>query len=335
VNPATVERVNAAAVSLGYQPDYLARSFKTKRTFSIGVVIPDINNPLFPPMVRGLEDGLAGAGYLALLANTENDEERERRTFELLKNRRVDGFALATARMESPNLVELARERVPIVLFNRVVAHYAFSSVSVDDGAGIRLAVGHLSELGHHRIAHIAGPRSLSTGLGRYQGYITGMRMYAKAAGRRLVSFATSFSIAEGERCAKQLLALRERPTAIVAANDMLALGCYSAAEEAGLRCPDDISIVGFNDMPFIDRLSPPLTTVRIPQYEMGLRAAELMLERIDVPDAPIKVLLLPPTLVVRGSTGPVEAKPRSRTANGLNAKTSRPGASAPRVHRA
>jgi LacI family transcriptional regulator len=306
VNAETVERVTAAANALGYKPNYLARSFKTRRTLSIGVIIPDINNPLFPPMLRGVEDRLAEAGYVALLANTENDARREQRIFDELLGRQVDGLVLATARREDPRLVELGREGVPIVLVNRVVEDHAFSSVSVDDGAGIRLVVNHLVRLGHRRIAHVAGPQSFSTGFGRYRGFVSSMRANGLTPEPRLVSFAAAFSIAEGLRCGREVLARRQRPTAIAAGNDMLALGCYSALEETGLRCPEDISIVGFNDMPFIDRLSPPLTSVHIPHYDIGTHAAELMMERIQRPDSPLKVLLLAPELVTRGSTAPV-----------------------------
>jgi len=302
-NADTVRRVTEAANSLGYRPNHLARSFKTQRTFSIGVIIPDLNNPLFPPIVRGIEDRLASAGYVALLGNTENDAGRERRIFAEMEARHVDGLVLATARREDPMLLGVARNAPPIVLVNRIVEDHAFSSVSVDDGAGIRLVVEHLRALGHRRIAHVAGPQELSTGFGRYRGFQASMRSAGLEIDPKLVSFSSSFSIAEGARCAAEVLAARPRPSAIVAANDMLALGCYAEIEECGLRCPDGVSLVGFNDMPFVDRLTPPLTTVRIPHAEIGAQAAELILERIDQPDSPLKSLLLAPELVVRGST--------------------------------
>jgi LacI family transcriptional regulator len=322
VNADTVRRVAEAAATLGYRPNHLARSFKTQRTFSIGVLIPDLNNPLFPPIVRGIEDRLALAGYIALLGNTDNDGERERRIFAEMEARHVDGLVLATARRDDPTLVDVARNGPPIVLVNRVVEDHAFSSVSVDDGAGIRLVVEHLHSLGHRRIAYVGGPQELSTGFGRYRGFQASMRASGLGIDRRLVSLASSFSIAEGDRCAAEVLATRPRPTAIVAANDMLALGCYSAIEECGLRCPDDVSLVGFNDMPFVDRLTPPLTTVRIPHAEIGAQAAGLILERIEHPESPLKSLLLAPELVVRGSTSP------GPSVNGKRSSASgRPGA--------
>ncbi|HTX63718.1 MAG TPA: LacI family DNA-binding transcriptional regulator, partial [Acidimicrobiales bacterium] len=250
VRPETVERVIAAASALGYKPNLLARSFKTRRTKSVGIVIPDINNPLFPPMVRGVEDRLFQEGYVALLANTEGEPDRQRRIFESMVDRRVDGLVLATALRHDVDLAELEDEGIPIVLVNRVVEDRTFPSVSVDDAAGIGLVVDHLRSLGHERIGHVAGPQSMSTGHARYTGFVWAMERSGVDFDDGLVALAQSFSTAEGERCAHELLAVVERPTAIVAGNDMLALGCYSAIERAGLRCPDDVSVVGFNDMP-------------------------------------------------------------------------------------
>jgi LacI family transcriptional regulator len=305
VRPATVQRVLAAVDALGYKPNLLARSFKTRRTKSVGIVIPDIDNPLFPPMVRGVESRLFQDGYVALLANTESDPDRQRRIFEGMVDRRVDGLVLATARRHDVSIAELEEEGIPVVLLNRVVEDRAFSSVSVDDAAGVGLVVEHLLQLGHRRIGHVAGPQSMSTGHARYEGFVSAMQATGADLDRRRVAFAGSFSIAEGERCARELLGSACRPTAIVAGNDMLALGCYSATERAGLRCPEDVSIVGFNDMPFIDRVSPPLTSVRIPHYELGVHAAELLLGRLRDPGTPVRVVHLPPQLVVRGSTAP------------------------------
>jgi LacI family transcriptional regulator len=309
VKAETAERVIAAAAALGYKPNYLARSFKTRRTFSVGVVIPDINNPLFPPIVRGLEERLSTAGYVALLANTENDIEREGRILEGFLGRRIDGLVLATARRKDPLIVDLGRQGTAVVLVNRVVEDRAFSSVSVDDQAGVSMAIEHLVSLGHRQIAHVAGPQSLSTGYRRYRGFVASMRDSGMKPLKAHVSFASRFSIAEGLRCGTEVMSRAVRPTAIVAGNDMLALGCYTALERLGLRCPDDVSVVGFNDMPLMDRLSPPLTTVRIPHSNLGTQAAELLLERMAHHDTPVKIVLLAPQLVVRQSTGPVRSR--------------------------
>jgi LacI family transcriptional regulator len=308
VSDATARRVMDAAAALGYRPNAVARSLRTRRSHTIGVLIPDLNNPLFPPMVRGLEDRLAADGYVALLGNTDGRAEREYQVFEQMRARHVDGYAFATAALHSPLLAEAARDGLNVVLMNRVSDDYSFPSVSVDNDRGARQAVEHLVALGHRRIACLAGPQSLSTGLNRYQGFLTGMQAAGLAADLELVRFAEAFSIEEGHRCCLELLKSRPGCTAVAAGNDMLAVGCYAAIEEAGLSCPADISVVGFNDMPFIDRLRPPLSTVAFPHYQLGTEAAGMLLDKIAGRPGPVKSLLLAPELVVRGSTAPAAA---------------------------
>ncbi len=303
VSEDTAKRVREAARELGYRPNPLARSLRTRRSHSAGVLIPDLNNPLFPPIVRGLEDRLAQAGYVALIGNTDSDDERERVLFEQMRARHVDGFVLATAHLRSPLLAEAARAELPVVLVNRMAEDHSFSSVSVDNVRGIRMAVSHLAALGHRRIAHIAGPQDVSTGLHRYRGFRTAMAASGLPVDDGQVVFAAAFTVEEGLRCCRELLAGPGRCTAIAAGNDMLAVGCYAALDEAGLACPAVVSVVGFNDMPFIDRLRPPLTTVRFPHYQVGTEAAHLLLERISGHGGPVKILYLAPELVIRGST--------------------------------
>ncbi len=305
VSEDTARRVSAAAAALGYRPNPVARSLRTRRSHTVGVLIPDLNNPLFPPIVRGLEDRLAAAGYVALLGNTDGDSAREQLIFEQMRARHVDGFVLATAHVRNPVLAEAAAADLPIVLMNRLAPDYSFSSVSVDNEQGLRMAVTHLASLGHTRIAHIAGPQEVSTGAGRRRGFLEGMKTCGLAVDEDLIVSASGYTVEEGTRCCHELLARRARCTAVAVANDMLAVGCYAALDEAGLRCPEDLSLVGFNDMPFIDRLRPPLTTVRFPHYQLGTEAAQLLLERITGRDRPVKILFLAPELVVRGSTAP------------------------------
>ncbi len=306
VSEDTARRVRDAAKALDYRPNPVARSLRSRRSHTIGVLIPDLNNPLFPPIVRGLEDRLAEVGYVALIGNTDSDDQRERLVFEQMRARHVDGFVLATARLRSSLLAEAARADLPVVLMNRIAQDQRFSSVSVDNESGIRMAVAHLAALGHRRIAHIAGPQDLSTGLNRYRGFVTAMAASGLPVDPELMVFATAFSVEEGLRCSRTLLATPGQCTAIAAGNDMLAVGIYAALDETGLSCPEDISVVGFNDMPFIDRLRPPLTTIRFPHYQVGTEAAHLLLERIAEHGGPVKILYLAPELVVRGSTARV-----------------------------
>ena len=309
VSEETARRVTEAAERLGYRPNPVARSLRTRRSHTIGVLIPDLNNPLFPPIVRGLEDRLAEHGYVALIGNTDADLARERMIFDQMRARHVDGFVLATATLHSPILAEAAAADLPVVLMNRIAQGYPFSSVAVDNEQGVRAAVTHLTSLGHTRIGHIAGPQEISTGVSRLRGFFEGMRAHGLPAEDSQIVYASAYTIEEGLRCGRELLEANRDITAVVAANDMLAVGCYGALDELGLRCPDDVSVIGFNDMPFIDRLRPPLSTVRFPHYQLGTEAAKLLLERIESGDGPVKILYLAPELVARGSTVPAAPK--------------------------
>jgi LacI family transcriptional regulator len=303
VSEDTARRVTAAAAKLGYRPNPVARSLRTRRSHTVGVLIPDLNNPLFPPIVRGLEDKLAAAGYVALIGNTDADANRERLIFDQMRARHVDGFVLATATVHDRLLAEAAAADLPVVLMNRLSQDYSFPSVSVDNEQGARMAVTHLARLGHTRIAHVAGPQEASTGVSRLRGFRDGMASARLEVSEDLIAYSSRYTVEEGTRCCAELLARPGGFTAVAAANDMLAVGCYTALDEAGLECPNDVSVIGFNDMPFIDRLRPPLTTVRFPHYQLGTEAAQLLLERIFEGDGPVKILYLAPELVVRGST--------------------------------
>jgi LacI family transcriptional regulator len=301
----TARRVLEAAEALGYHPNPVARSLRTRRSNTVGVLIPDLTNPLFPPIVRALEDRLAAAGYVALIGNTDGDGERERLVFQRMRARHVDGMVLATAHLSDPLLADAARAGLPVVLMNRMAQDHSLDSVSVDNERGMWMAVAHLAAEGHKRIAHIAGPQEVSTGFSRYRGFLSAMDAHGLEADPDLIITAKAFSIEEGLRCTRALLERRSGCAAVAAGNDMLAIGCFAALEEAGLNCPADLSVVGFNDMPFMDRLRPPLTTIRFPHYQLGTEAAQLLLERIGGQGGPARVIYLAPELVVRGSTAP------------------------------
>jgi LacI family transcriptional regulator len=308
VNEETATRVLNAAEQLGYRPNPIARGLKTARSYTVGVLIPDLTNPLFPPIVRGIQDYLEEAAYTPLIANTENDPDRERADFEAMRARHVDGCITATARRDHDTLTRPSELGLPVVLVNRRLEDARFPSVVGDDKAGILLAVRHLVELGHRRIAHLAGPQGISTGYLRYEGFLDAMRAVGMEADRELVLTGDAVIESEGSRLCAALLDSGAEFTAIVAANDLMALGCYDVLEERGIACPQEISVIGFNDMPFAAHFRPPLSTIRIPQYEMGARSAELLLTLLQDPDAPSSQVLLEPELVVRASTGPPPA---------------------------
>ena len=303
VNARTVQRVLDAAAALGYRPNPMARSLKTNKSMSVGVIIPDLTNPLFPPIVRGIEEVLAPAGYTSLVVNTDNDPGHESVVVESLRARLVDGFIFATARVEHP-LIERLAAHVPLVLVNRVLGDVRLPSVVGDEQAGITAALQHLAALGHQRIGHLAGPQWTSTGQTRLRAFRTGMT--ALGLDPSAVVQCTNWQEAEGARALAALLADHPEVTAVVAGNDLIALGCYDHLAAVGATCPTDVSIVGFNDMPFVDKVRPALTTVALPLHEIGAAGARLLLERIVDPTGPIRELLLAPTLKVRASTGPL-----------------------------
>jgi LacI family transcriptional regulator len=303
VNEETARRVLKAADKLGYQPNPIARGLKTNRSYTIGVLIPDLTNPLFPPILRGIEDRLETAGYTPLVANTDNDPERELLDSQTMRARQVDGIIAATARRDHRLHDALLEAGIGLVLVNRRQEEMPVSSATADDRMGMRLAVEHLVSLGHTRIAHLAGPLDYSTGLDRHDSFIETMRGAGLEPEPELVLAAEAFTEAEGARLCGQLFADGHDFTAVAAANDLLALGCYDVLADRGLRCPDDVSVVGFNDMPFADRFSPPLTTIHIPHYEIGKAAGELMLERLQDAEAPTREIRLEPHLVARQST--------------------------------
>jgi LacI family transcriptional regulator len=305
VNEQTAQRVLKAAAKLGYQPNPIARGLKTNRSYTIGVLVPDLTNPLFPPILRGIEDRLAADGYTALIANTDNDEERELLDMQTMRARQVDGIIAATARRDHRLHDALLEAGIELVLVNRRQRELPASSATADDRMGMRLSVEHLLSLGHTRIAHLAGPLDYSTGLDRYDSFHETMRAAGIEPDPELVLVAEAFTEAEGSRLCAQLVAEGRDFTAVAAANDLIALGCLDVFAEHGVRCPDDVSVVGFNDMPFAARFQPPLTTIRIPHYEIGKAAAQLMLERLQDGDSTREVRL-EPHLVVRDSTASV-----------------------------
>lgn len=304
VNTVTAERIRRAARQLGYVVDPVARSLKTRRSSTIGVLIPDLTNPLFPPIVRGVEDVLTSAGYSAVIANTDGDSRKELKQVSSMRARHVEGFIVATATLHHPLFEKLAAEQFPLVMVNRHVAGLTTPTVTGDDFAGMAAAVQHLVGLGHRRIAHLAGPQTTSPGVARLRAFRSTLRECALDPHEDLIVECANFQERDGADALRSLIDGGREFTAVIAANDLMAVGCYSVLAERGLSCPDHLSMIGFNDMPFIDRFSPPLTTVHVPHYRIGAEAARLLLEKLRG-SASGNSVLLPLNLIVRGSTAP------------------------------
>ncbi|MCZ6461849.1 MAG: LacI family DNA-binding transcriptional regulator [Actinobacteria bacterium] len=313
VNVDTAGRVLEVAERLGYRPHPLARGLRTNRTLTIGMVVPDLMNPLFPPIYAGADAVLGDLGYSVLVSSDDDDPAKGRSVVVALMERRVDGLILANAHRDL--VIPTRHSKVPTVLVNRSSASNEFPAIVGDDHAGVGLVVGHLVSLGHTAIAHVAGSQDLSTGLARRQAFVEWTNREGLDGHPELIVEAGAFRTEEGRAACDRLLDSGEDFTAIVAANDLIALGCYDALAQRGISVPGDVSVTGYNDMTFVDRVAPPLTTVAVPYQEMGGAAARQLLDllvgevRAGAPYPPTR---LAPELVVRESTAPPPEAKRS-----------------------
>jgi LacI family transcriptional regulator, galactose operon repressor len=306
ITPEISAKILKASAALNYRQNAAAYTLRTNRTRIIGVIIPDITNPVFPPIIRGIEDALAAQGYMAILVNTDSALPREASVIDMLCGRGVDGVIAASVERDDPAFRQLAADGIPVVTVNRRMDDPGIASIVNDDDQGIRAVLDHLVAFGHRRIANIAGPQKLSTGKDRLDAFLRHRDGLGLAADERLIVMADGFNEAEGERCAESLLARQSGFTALVCSNDRLAIGAIAALRRYGHAVPGDVSVTGFNDMPLMDRLEPPLTTIRVPQYVAGRMAAEMLLGRLEPgAEAAPQHETLPVELVVRASTGP------------------------------
>ncbi|MFZ2227824.1 MAG: LacI family DNA-binding transcriptional regulator [Candidatus Nanopelagicaceae bacterium] len=301
VNDQTATRILEISKQLGYRGNPMARGLRTSRSMTVGVLIPDLTNPFYPPLVRGIDDGLDSMGYVPLLANSDDSPARELTLLESLRDRHVDGFIIATARVKDPAIRSILAEGLPVVLVSRTVKGLRVPSVTLDDELAIEMAVDHLVGLGHVAIGHIAGPQDSTTGIKRKAGFLRACRSHG--IGNTAIVETTRFSEDQGRIASARLLD-QHSITAIVASNDLIALGALATLAERGLDCPGDISVIGVNDMAYLDRIAPPLTTIHTDTYQMGLSAAQLLLSIISGTGSDvIENRVLRPHLVLRKST--------------------------------
>lgn len=315
VSAATRRRVLAAVARLRYQPNLVAQGLKSRVTHTIGLIVPDISNPFFPAIVRGIEDVANQAGLAVLLCNTYEDLSKERSYLALLRKRMVDGLIFATVGANTEHLKMLQRQRMPSVLIARAPGGVDMDAVLVDNRRGEREAVEHLLRLGHRRIAFIGGPAILPVALERLAGY----RDALTAAGVRFdpaLVFDGGFRPEGGAAAAEALLRRRVKFTAIVAANDLMAIGAMEGLRRHGRRVPRDVAVVGYDDITFASLVAPPLTTVAQPKYQMGRLAMERLLELLNGGASRPRRLVLEPRLVVRKSCGSTLKRTESKRAN-------------------
>ena len=301
VSPERRLAVNKAAAELGYRPNAMARSLVQRRTHLVGVMVSDLHNPFFADVVAGIQEQAARTGYKVLVNSGNRAAEREADAMETLMQLRADGIILGSPVLDDDVILRASRE-VPIVLVGREAHGPDVDSVTNDDHAGAEVAVQHCVSLGHRHIAHIDGGHGAGAP-DRRRGYEAAMKRLGLAEQVSVVS--GTYTEEGGHTGCLVLLAQRPRPTAIFAANDLAAIGALNAIEESGLKVPDDVSLVGYDNTSLAALRHISLTTIHQPRLEMGQLALSTLLERVDQDREDPRRVVLSPSLVVRASTAP------------------------------
>lgn len=316
VGPKLTERVQAAIRELNYSPNEIARSLKVRQTRMLGMVLPDITNPFFPEIIRGAEDTAFERGYFLVTANTNEQIGRERRIVAALRSYRVDGMLLASASgKDTAHLKSTMDAGVALVCLDRTVPGVKTDAVLLDNVRGARECVRHMIQRGHRRIAIITGALDLQTGRERLRGYEEALREADISVDPRLV-LEGNFRFDSGYRLGKQIVKQPARPTAVFVSNGVMTVGLLKAFEELDISCPGDMALATFDDLALDSPFHPHLTTVVQPSYEMGARAATMLMDRIEgrLSEEPF-IVRISPTLIIRESTEAHSVKRSKRMA--------------------
>ena len=305
----TKEKILTIARELNYRPDFIARSLVMKRTKTLGLVITTIANPFYTELSQGIETTARSLGYNIILCSTNYDLSNEKQYVDMLRSEGVDGIIFSSAHMDDPNIFELAEEAFPIVLVNRRAYHPVVREkvdyVGIDNILGGFLAVEHLIRLGHQRIGVIGGSSESSVGFERLEGGKKALVTYGLEVADNYF-LEGDFLKGSGYRGGKEFLKMTEPPTAIFATNDYMALGTYQAIIEEGQRIPEDIALIGFNDIEFTAIKGVELTTIGQKKYEMGALATTILVEKIEGGESKpsTKEIFLKPELIIRRTCG-------------------------------
>jgi LacI family transcriptional regulator len=300
ISPATRERVQAAIDRLGYRPSAIARSLATQRSRTLGLMVPDITNPFFPEIVRGAEDAAWRSGYTMIFCNTVEDLEREAATLQRLEDNRVDGVILCSARLPDEALVPLIKRHSAVVLVNRDVPSELAGTVQIDDGYGTMRAVHHLMASGRRIVGLLAGPPYSHSGKKRLQGFLDAHETIGNVVAKSLIE-PCSPDEAGGVQATKALIARHPNLDGLICYNDLVAIGALQACGELGTSVPDDIAIVGCDDIRLASLVTPALSTLRVDKYALGTQAVTLLLEQLEQHKSNQRVTLKP-ELVIRAS---------------------------------
>lgn len=302
VREATRDEIVDAAARLGYRPHMGARGLQMGRTATIGVITADLGNTFVTPIIHGIVATIEPSGFMPLIAETQDDSDRFARIIDHMLSRRVDVLIVVAARTGDRALLETTAKVVPVVIAGRPLENSPLPHVIHDDRAGAQMAASHLAALGHRSIAELKGPADVANFPRRTEGFRTAVRD-GGLDDLSIDATADSPTIDEGHRLMSLLLATHTLPTGVFAQNDLMALGARAALTSAGLRVPEDVSLVGYNDLPTMGQLVPPLTTVRYPSHEIGQLAGSTALTLLcgeQTEDVELEA-----QLVIRGSTAP------------------------------
>ncbi|MDB5618155.1 LacI family DNA-binding transcriptional regulator [Tardiphaga sp.] len=329
ISPEMIERVEACAKKLGYRANAMASALRTQKSRTIGVIVSNLGDPVHPPIVRAIEDRFAEIGYVTIVGNTDNHPLRQAALIDRFIQQGVEGLIVATFERNDPGIAACVEANIPTVSVFRDPENEFIPSVRVDDAKAMELAVHYLFDQGHRRIAHIGGPQNVSTGYHRYRGFRRACKSLSQSGVAPEAVFGAAFTVEEGQFSCQRLLEEHRDITAIVAGNDMLAVGCLRHLRDRNIACPAEISLVGMNDMLFMDATAPALTTIHTPTAELGTQASNLLISLIKGTPVPNERIVLKPTLVIRASVAAaqregvklsapsdrVERIPRSRAA--------------------
>lgn len=302
VSEALRQRVQRAMEELNYRPNALARSLRLGETHTLGLILPDSANPFFAEIGHAIEAAAFERGYSVILCNTENDPTKELLYTNVLENRQVDGMIFVATGGNHDALSNIVRNGLPLVVVDRDLGSLGLDAVTTNNHQGGMLATRHLIELGHQIIGCIAGPSDLTPSAERVTGYCDAVKE-ANLEVKNTLLLRGDFHVPSGLEAAIRLLQQDPRPTALFVCNDLMAIGALHAAAQLGLRVPDDVAIVGFDDIELASYTIPPLSTVCQPKQEIGQMAIELMLARMASPSLPPQHKILPPQLVIRESS--------------------------------
>lgn len=299
VSPELTERVLVAVKELDYTPNELARGLPTRKTRTVGMLIPDIANPFYGKVVRGAEDRLREDGYSLILGNTYNEPEHQTRYLNLFRAKQTDGFMLFAAPGAEEEIEKLVNVKRPVVFVGRLPSGYACDSVTADNVKGGKLLTDYLVSQGHQRIAVISGQRTLSAAADRVQGWRQSLRK-AKLSVRADYISEGDWTAEGGRAQMLALLDLPEPPTGVFVANFLMMTGVLRALQERNVSCPTDVEVVSSDDSDWLDVFNPPVSTVVTDSYAMGHQAAELLLKRIEKPGRKPQNIVLSPELRIR-----------------------------------